>query len=431
MQITSEAVSTVLDIFHEELIPAQGCTEPIALALVAARTRNILGAIPEQMTIYASGNIIKNVKSVVVPNSGGLVGLEAAAALGALAGDPDKELMVISQTSEEDLQAVQAYLAENRIQVICADNAMKLYIRIEASCGSDIASVEIKHLHTNITRITRNGEELLNRPCNDADFQSSQSNRELLSIELITEIARSVELDRIAPRLEQVIELHTRIAEEGLQGTHGVNIGKCIMKNIEDGLYGDDTRNRCAAYAAAGGDARMGGCPLPVIITSGSGNQGMTASLPVILYCRLNNIDKEKMIRALFFSHMATIHIKTQVGRLSAYCGVICAAAAVSGALVLLSDGDYDEIAAAIGNTLGNISGVICDGAKASCSMKIASGIYAAFDSALLAHHHKVLRGGDGIVGQDIEATIRNIGRLAQLGMEKTDQVILDIMTNH
>ncbi|MFC1461935.1 L-serine ammonia-lyase, iron-sulfur-dependent, subunit alpha, partial [Verrucomicrobiota bacterium] len=238
-----------------------------------------------------------------------------------------------------------------------------------------------------------------------------------------------IDIELIKPLFEKVVKLNTRIAEEGLSESYGVNIGSCIQKNIDLGIYGDDRRNRCAGFAAAGSDARMSGCPLPVMTTSGSGNQGMTASLPVIKYCRLGGYSDEQMIRALFLSHLSTIHIKTNVGRLSAYCGAMCAAAAAGGAIAFLIGGDFRTVSSAIINTLGNISGVICDGAKASCAMKIATSIYTAFDSATLAHYHKVLHGGEGIVGKDVEETIRNIGELAQTGMRKTDEVILEIMT--
>ena len=429
MKVDKQTVDKILKILSEEIVPAEGCTEPIAIAYVAAKAAEVLGKIPDSVKIYASGNIIKNVKSVVVPNSGGMLGVKVSAAMGIIAGKVEKGLMVISDVNEGDMVKVREFLDSCPVEMIHEKTDIKLYIRIELTCKSENVVVEIKHLHMNITRISKNGKELINRPCNDADFNSPLTDREILSIELIYNLAKSIDLELIKPLFKKVIKLNSNIAEEGLRESYGVNIGSCIVKNIEQGIYGDDRRNRCASYAAAGSDARMSGCPLPVMTTSGSGNQGMTASLPVIKYCQMRGFSEEQMIRALFVSHLSCIHIKTNVGRLSAYCGAMCASAGASGALTFLIGGNFQAVASAIVNTLGNISGVICDGAKASCAMKIATGIYTAFDAATLAHYHKVLHGGDGIVGADVEETIKNIGELARAGMQTTDEVILGIMT--
>ncbi|MDD3312593.1 L-serine ammonia-lyase, iron-sulfur-dependent, subunit alpha [Pseudodesulfovibrio sp.] len=430
MPIDQETIEKVLRILNEEIVPAQGCTEPIAIALVAAKVREVLGELPERVKIFVSGNIIKNVKSVVVPNSGGMIGIEAAAAMGLVAGDCKKDLMVISEVTGQDMVAVREYLEKASFEIIHENTPVKLYVRIEASSGDKSALVEIQYLHTNLTRVVRDGQVLLDRGFSPENFNTTQEDRSILSVRLIYDLAKSIDLALIRPLFEQVIELNSAIADEGLRNTYGVNIGSSIVKNIEQGIYGDDIRNRCASYAAAGSDARMSGCPLPVMTTSGSGNQGMTASLPVIKCARMKGFSDERLIRALFLSHLCTVHIKTQVGRLSAYCGAMCAAAGVSGAITFLLGGDYATVAHAIINTLGNISGVICDGAKPSCAMKIATGIYAAFDSATLAACHKDLHGGDGIVGSDVEATIRNIGELASAGMKQTDEIILKIMTS-
>jgi L-cysteine desulfidase len=429
MNVNKETTDKVLNILKEEIVPAEGCTEPIALAYVAAKAREVLGKIPDCLKIYVSGNMIKNVKSVVVPNSGGMIGIEVSAAMGAIAGKAEKGLMVISDITEADMVKVRNFLDNCSVKIIHEKTDAKLYARIEASNKDESATVEIKHLHTNITKIEKNGKIILNKACSEASFNTSTTDREILSIELIYNLAKSIDIELIRPLFEKVIRLNCKIAEEGLKESYGVNIGSCIMKNIELGLYGDDRRNRCASYAAAGSDARMSGCPLPVMTTSGSGNQGMTASLAIIKYCQMRDYSNEQMIRALFLSHLSCIHIKTNVGRLSAYCGAMCASAGVSGGLTFLIGGDFHAVSSAIINTLGNISGIICDGAKASCAMKIATGIYAAFDSATLAHYHKVLHGGDGIVGDDVEVTIKNIGELAQAGMKETDEVILGIMT--
>jgi len=419
----------VLKILQEEIVPAQGCTEPIALAYVCAKATEILGKTPTHIEIYVSGNMIKNVKSVSIPNSNGLVGIEAACAMGALKGDASKELMVIADIKEDELADIRDYLEQNRIKVIHYDTDIPLYAKAIVFYGDNSVAVEIKHFHTNITKIEKNGENLLLQACSDASFSSPKEDREKLSIKGIFELANNIDIKLIQDLFEQVIEKNSTIAQAGLDGEYGVNIGCMINKNIQKGLYGDDQRNRCASFASAGGDARMSGCSLPVMTTSGSGNQGMAASLPVIKYCKDQDISKEKMIRALFFSHLATIHLKSSIGRLSAFCGVICATSAVSGALAYLQGGDYKTISMAITNSLGNISGVICDGAKASCAMKIATGVYSAFDSAMLALSNRALHGGEGIIADDIEETIKNIGLLANSGMKETDQVILKIMT--
>jgi L-cysteine desulfidase len=430
MNVASDTVAKVVQILHEEIVPAQGCTEPIAIALVAAKVRDVLGILPEQVRIFVSGNIIKNVKSVVVPGSGGLIGIEAAAAMGIVAGDCSKDLMVISGITEQDMAGARECLEQTSFKVIHEKTPIKLYIRVEAVAGDQSAEVEARFLHTNLTKVVKNGRVLLNRGFSPETFHTTEEDRSLLSVSLIYDLARTIDLDLIRPLFRQVIDLNSTIAEEGLQNTYGVNIGASILKNIEQGIYGDDVRNRCASFAAAGSDARMSGCPLPVMTTSGSGNQGMTASLPVIKFAWLKGHSEDELIRALFLSHLCTIHIKTQVGRLSAYCGAMCAAAGVSGAITFLLGKDFDTTAHAIVNTLGNVSGIICDGAKPSCAMKIATGIYAAFDSATLASYHRDLHGGEGIVGDDVEATIRNIGELASTGMGQTDEVILKIMTS-
>lgn len=418
----------VLSILAEEVIPAQGCTEPIAIAYTAAKAREILNEPILKVEIRVSGNMIKNVKSVVVPNSGGMVGIETSAVMGIVAGDAKKDLMVISAITPLEMEAVKRFLDTKEIVVIHEESDAKLYVKVTLFSEVSCASVEIKHLHTNITRIEKNGVIMLDRPCNDVDFNSALEDREILSVELIYELAKRVELSKIRPLFEKVIELNSAIAHEGLNGNYGVNIGKIICDSIKQGVYGDDVRNRAAAFASAGSDARMSGCALPVMTTSGSGNQGMTSSLALIEYANFLKLEREKLIRALFFSHLATVHIKTNVGRLSAYCGVICSASAVSGALAFLNDEPFRIVAHSIGNTLGDVSGIICDGAKSSCAMKIATTIYAAFDGYMLARQGKYLHGGDGIIAHEIEKTLINIGKLSQDGMYITDKVIIDIM---
>jgi len=423
-------VKKVIKILNEEIVPAQGCTEPIAIAYVGAKAVEVLGKFPTKLDIYVSGNMIKNVKSVNVPNGGGMVGIEVSAAMGVVAGDADAELMVISNITPEQLEDVKEFIKNNEINVIHEKTDVKLYARVVAYNGEESASVEIKHLHTNITKVEKNGEVLINRACNDTNFTSTDEDRALLTIEGIYNFAKTIELSEIEGIFKEVIECNTAIAKEGLTGKYGVNIGSMIRDNMGKGIYGNDQKNRSASFAAAGSDARMAGCPLPVMTTSGSGNQGMTASLPIIQYCNDNDISYEETIRGLAFSHLSCIHIKSNVGRLSAYCGAICASASVGGGLAFVMGEDLDVISDSITNTLGNVSGIICDGAKASCAMKITSGIYAAFDSLYLSKAKRVLSDGEGIVGEDIEETIKNIGVLSQVGMNGTDETILKIMTN-
>jgi len=422
---------TILNILDEEVVPAEGCTEPIALAYVAARAREILNEEVEVVTIKVSGNMIKNVKSVVVPNSGGMVGIEVSVVMGIIAGDSKKDLMVISDITEEQMEKVKKFLKEKKVEVIHEDTDIKLYAQIILKSKRKSSSVEIKHMHTNITHIEKDHKVVLDRPCNDMDFNSPAQDRKILSIKAIYELAKTIDLSRIEQLFTKVIVLNSQIAREGLMGNYGVNIGKIISDNIDKGFYGDDARNRAASFASAGSDARMSGCALPVMTTSGSGNQGMTSSLALIEYARIQKVPQEKLIRALFFSHLATVHIKTNVGRLSAYCGVICSSAAVSGALSFINDESYEVTAHSIINTLGDVSGIICDGAKSSCAMKVSTTIYAAFDSYLLANAGKYLHGGDGIIADNIESTLKNIGKLSQDGMNTTDKVIIAIMNNN
>ncbi|HBM17098.1 MAG TPA: hypothetical protein DD381_12255 [Lentisphaeria bacterium] len=431
MDIDKNTINKVMAILREEVRPAEGCTEPIAIAYAAAKTKEVLGCEPDKMKVFVSGNIIKNVKSVVVPNSGGRIGIEVAAVMGALLGKPELELMVIHDVTQTEMKKVVDWMKDHPIEVVHEHAPEKLYIRIELSAEEKTALVEIKLLHTNITRIEKDGKLIAKRACTESSFNTPLTDRKILSVELLYNMAKVIDIQLIKPIFERVIELNSNIAEEGLKETYGVNLGSCIMKTIGQGFYGYDRKNVCASYAAAGSDARMSGCAMPVMITSGSGNQGMTASLPLIKYCKEKKIDHDKLLRALFFSHLTTVHIKTKVGELSAYCGAVCAAAAVSGAIAFLDDEDLNTVSNAIINTLGTISGMICDGAKASCAMKIATGIYAAFDGAMLAQNNKSLHGGEGIVASNVEETIRNIGELASSGMQRTDDVILDIMTHN
>lgn len=424
-------IDKILSILNEEIIPAEGCTEPIAIAYAASKLTSILGNVPEKIDIYLSGNMIKNVKSVKIPNSEGMVGIEASVAMGAILGNCERELMVISHVDTNRLSEVRDYVNSGKINVFLNKGDVKLYIRVEGTCGNDTAMVEIQNYHTNITKIMKNGEEIKGCSCDDKCGGDVMTDRSFLSVKLIYELAKTIDLSLIEPIFQKVIDYNTAIAKEGLTNDWGIAIGKTIKEGIEEGVYGNDIRNNMASFASAGSDARMNGCSMPVMTTSGSGNQGMTASLGVIKFCEMKGISHEELIRGLFFSHMTTIHIKSNIGRLSAYCGAICASAGAAGAISFLDGLSLEQINWAIEITLGTLSGVICDGAKSSCATKIASGITCAFDSYYAAKKNRKFLFGEGIVGRDVEATIKNAGILGQDGMKVTDEVILDIMINN
>ena len=424
-------IDKILSILNEEIIPAEGCTEPIAIAYAASKLTSILGNVPEKIDIYLSGNMIKNVKSVKIPNSEGMVGIEASVAMGAILGNCERELMVISHVDTNRLSEVRDYVNSGKINVFLNKGDVKLYIRVEGTCGNDTAMVEIQNYHTNITKIMKNGEEIKGCSCDDKCGGDVMTDRSFLSVKLIYELAKTIDFSLIEPIFQKVIDYNTAIAKEGLTNDWGIAIGKTIKEGIEEGVYGNDIRNNMASFASAGSDARMNGCSMPVMTTSGSGNQGMTASLGVIKFCEMKGISHEELIRGLFFSHMTTIHIKSNIGRLSAYCGAICASAGAAGAISFLDGLSLEQITWAIETTLGTLSGVICDGAKSSCATKIASGITCAFDSYYAAKKNRKFLFGEGIVGRDVEATIKNAGILGQDGMKVTDEVILDIMINN
>jgi len=428
VNFNQDVIDKIVNLFKSEVIPAEGCTEPIAIALAAAKAREVLGTEPEHINLILSGNIIKNVKSVFVPNSGNMIGIEVAAAMGALAGDVAQELMVLSKVAPEDMVKVRNFLARGTVSYTKSDNNLKLYIKVKMIAGNQSVSVELKHVHNNITEIIKNGEVQLRINENSATAKL-EDDAAILNIKMIYELAKIIDVNLLRPILDKIVSCNTAISVEGLTHDYGVRTGKNIKFSIERGFYGKDARNLSASNAAAASDARMGGSAMPVMTAAGSGNVGLTSSLPVITYCRENNLSEEKLLRGLIFSILASIHIKNNIGRLSAYCGPMCAAGAVSGALVFLNDGDYDMIGKAIINTLSGVSGVFCDGANSSCSVKIANGTYAAFDGAASAMNGNVITPGDGIVAGDVEATIRNIGELARDGMRETDDVILEIMT--
>lgn len=422
MRFDEEMYKQYVQILKEELVPAMGCTEPIALAYAAATARDTLGEMPQHAMVYVSGNIIKNVKSVVVPHTGGLRGIESAVAVGIVAGRADKKLEVLSQVSQEEIEALPAFISKTPIEVCHADTPHVFYIEIHLFGNKNSASVKIIDFHTNIVSIKKNGESLYE--LDQIPRHETQTDRSCLNIEDIVSFADCVQTDDVAETLERQISYNLAIAEEGLKENYGANIGKVLMA-----YSGNDLFCKMRAYAAAGSDARMNGCELPVIINSGSGNQGLTTSLPVIVFAREKKISHDQLLRALCVANLVTIHLKSGIGRLSAYCGVVSAGCGAASGVAYLMGGRYDMIAHTIVNTLAMDSGIVCDGAKASCAAKISSAV----DAGLLGltmyqHGGNQFLGGDGIVKKGVENTIRSVGRLARNGMRQTDEEIIRLM---
>lgn len=413
-----------LQILNEELIPALGCTEPIAVAYAAAQAVKALGCLPERMEIWCSGNIIKNVKGVVVPNTLGLKGINAAAIAGMLSKTPDAGLRVLEGLSPDDAKNIPDYNEKQFCVTKLATDVDNLFIEARVYCSTESAQVTIEKDHTNITKIVKNGKTVYQKINSEEEQEdSSLPDKSLLTIEQIIEFADTLNPEDIKEIIGKQIKYNTAISEEGLWHPYGVNVGQTLLQ-----CYGYDVKNRAVAMTAAGSDARMSGCPLPVVINSGSGNQGLTASLPVVEYAKELKVPEDKLYRALVVSNLTAIHIKTSIGRLSAFCGAVTAACGSGAAITYLCGGDYDDISRTITNTLANVSGIVCDGAKASCAAKIASAVSA----AILAHHLsfdcKAFAGGDGLIKGDIEATIRSVGRMGRDGMKGTDEEILRIM---
>ena len=424
MEKTDQRYHHFIQILREELVPAMGCTEPIAIAYAAAKAREVLGRLPERILVEASGNIIKNVKSVVVPNTGGLKGIEASAAAGAVAGDAGKILEVISQVTDAQKKEIKSYLAGHEVRVAPAPGDVVFDIIVTLVAGADTVRLRIADYHTNIVLIEKNGEILLESGNVVSDSASGLTDRSCMSVEAIVDFVNTCDIEDVQDIVQRQIDYNYAIAQEGMAHDWGANIGKVLRQH-----YGDDIKIRARAMAAAGSDARMSGCEMPVIIVSGSGNQGITASVPVIEYAKHLGTDQEKTLRAVALSDLLTIHMKTGIGRLSAYCGAVSAGCGAGAAIAYLNGGGFTEIAHTLVNALATISGMICDGAKPSCAAKIA----AAVDAGLLGYNmylsDQQFRGGEGIVSKGVENTIANIGRLGRLGMRETDREIIRIMT--
>lgn len=410
-----------VQILKNELVPALGCTEPIAIAYAAAKAREVLGSFPEQVEMRCSGNIIKNVKGVTVPNSGGLKGIDVAATLGIVGGDASRELEVLENVQPEHIEKTRELVASGYCTCTLQEDVANLYIVATVRDGSHYAEVTIINRHTYITRIVKDGEVLYETAA--SEDSRDYVDKSMLNVKDILRFAEEVDIEDVKDILDRQIEMNSAIADEGLMNPYGAQIGRTLLQ-----VYGDDVKIRAKARAAAGSDARMGGCSLPVVINSGSGNQGMTVSLPVIEFARSLFCSKEKLYRALVVSNLVAIHQKKYIGSLSAYCGAVSAACGSGAAITYLYGGDYEQISATIVNTIANVGGIVCDGAKASCAAKIASAVDAAILGHFLGDKHHWFQPGEGIVQDDVEATIRSMGYIGRVGMKDTDKQILNIM---
>lgn len=424
MVLHDKQYEAYVQILREELIPAFGCTEPIALAYAAAIAAGELGKYPTGVLVEVSGNIVKNVKSVIVPNTGGMNGIEAAVAAGIVAGKPEKKLEVIADIEERQIADIRKFMESTRIQVNLADSEYIFDIGVILFNEEESVKVRIVGEHTNVVLIEHNGRVILKKDITADRTASDMTDRSVLNIQDIVEFANIAEIADVQEILDRQIAYNMAIAQEGMKNNYGANIGKVLLHT-----YGDDVKTKARAYAAAGSDARMNGCSLPVVICSGSGNQGITASVPVIVYAIELGIEKDRLYRALLVSNLATIHQKTGIGRLSAYCGAVSAGCGSgAGIAYLLGDG-YEEISHTLVNGLAIVSGIICDGAKASCAAKIATAVDAGIIGYAMYKQGQQFHAGDGIVAKGIEENILNIGLLAKEGMRETDKEILTIMT--
>ena len=409
-----------VQILKEELVTAMGCTEPIAISYAAARARAVLGELPEKIVVKASGSIIKNVKSVVVPNTGGLRGIEAAAAAGVVCGNENKKLEVLSEIESEDIERIKGYLGQADIKVEYQETGRTFDLSVCVYKEHSQASVRITDYHTNIVQIEKNWEFIRD---DLKDEKIEKANRDVLSMENIWEFVRCADIEDVKETLDKQIECNMKIAREGIRGNYGANIGSILLK-----MEGDAVQVRAKAMAAAGSDARMNGCGLPVVINSGSGNQGITCSVPVLVYGESLNCDIEKIYRALLLSNLTAIYIKAGIGTLSAYCGAVSAGAAAGAGIAYLHGGGYEEIKHTVVNALAIVSGIVCDGAKASCAAKIASSVEAGIVGYYMSLNEQEFCAGEGIVAEGIDRTIENIGILGKEGMKETNKKIIEMM---
>jgi L-cysteine desulfidase len=413
---------TLLQILREELIPAMGCTEPIAVAYASAKARDVLGKMPDRVEAQISSSIIKNVKSVIVPNTHNLKGIEASVAAGIVVGNANKELEVIADAREEQQPQIEEYLKATPIVVKHLERGHVFDIIITVYAGSESAEVQITDFHTNIVSISKNGEVIFSKN-NHEDQNEKRADRTVLSMRNIWNFAALIKPEDVADTIGKQIQYNSAISKEGLNKNYGANVGKLLIKE-----YGSSPENEAAASAAAGSDARMSGCEMPVIINSGSGNQGLACSMPVITYARRINASEQQLYHALALSNLTTIYQKTGIGTLSAYCGVISAGIGAAAGISYLKVGSYEAFEKTVSNSLGISSGVICDGAKPSCAAKSALAIETGLFGLNMYCEQQNLKAGDGIIGKDANATVHNVWKIASDGMAETNDEIIDVM---
>lgn len=413
------------NILNEELILAEGCTEPISIALAAAKCRETLDQEAEKINIYVSGNIIKNAQGVIIPGTKDMKGVALSAILGMLVGQPEKQMEILHGLTPDIVARARTLNATGICTVNHKKSTEKLYIEVIMTCKKESARVEVIHTHANFSNIERNGEKIAYNPCASTEFNTSLNDRTALSVEKILTYTNEVEINVIAPIFEAQILYNLKIAREGLNNEYGLNTGRVLLKHAHGSV-----KEKMKAYAAGGSDARMSGCDMPVVINSGSGNQGLTIAVPVYIYAKENGISDELIYRALAIANLIPIHIKTRIGRLSAFCCAVTAGIGVGCAIAYLNNGGLKMIEDTIKNGIADLTGVICDGAKPSCAVKIASSVDAAVMAYQLAAEGKAVEPGTGIISDTIEETIKNVGGIAAEAMIETDELILKIMTD-
>lgn len=412
-----------LQVLKAELLPALGCTEPGAVAFTAAKAVSLLGKKPEKMEVCSSGNIVKNVKGVIVPNSGGLRGIAPAAILGALMAKPELELEILNAVTDTEIEETKKYLETDYCKSTLKEGEGNLYVEVSVWAGGESARAAIKNTHTNIELLEKNGKTLGESNVSDNKDNIAEF-KKLMTVDSILEFAKEAVIEDVKSTLDTAIKYNMAIAEEGLKGVYGAEVGKTLIET-----YGDeDVLVRLKAKAAAGSDARMAGSVLPVVINSGSGNQGITVTVSITEYARGTEASEEALYRALLIGNLISIHIKSYIGPLSAFCGAVSAASGAAAGITYLAGGDDEQIKMAITNVICDAGGMVCDGAKSSCASKIATSLDAAVIASKMAMQKRVYQPGEGLVLDDVEETIKNIGYMGRVGMEKTDVEILQMM---
>lgn len=412
--------SIYVQILKEELVMAMGCTEPIAISYACAKATQVLDHLPDRIVVKASGSIIKNVKSVIVPHTNGLKGIEVAAAAGALYGDADAKLEVLSRATREQIEELPEYVQNTNITVQHIEQGHVFDLEIHVYYEQEHASVRIVDTHTNIVQIEKNWQVIFEDKTTSLELKADHS---ALIMKQIWDFSQTVDIDDVKEILDRQITCNMAIANEGIHNSYGANIGHVILN-----MDSDCVKTRAKAYAAAGSDARMNGCELPVVINSGSGNQGITCCVPVVVYAKELDCTQEQLYRALVLSNLTAIYIKTGIGTLSAFCGAVSAGAAAGAGIAYLHNGTYKEIQHTIVNALAILSGTICDGAKASCAAKIASSVDAGIMGYYMYKNKQQFYAGDGIVAHSVDETIQNIGTLGSQGMLQTNDKIIEMI---